>query len=88
MEKNIKELKVSKKEIHSYKLKVYDGSLDFDCDFCNENSYYNLHIEKDSTLIVICFECLTNFLVVNKIIKLGGYNFDGIRRNVDSNTID
>ena len=42
-----------------YKIKHYNGSLDFPCDFCNSNSYDNYHILKGYDVqIVVCQKCL------------------------------
>lgn len=47
-----------KKEISSYELKWYEGSLDFPCDFCDGNSYKNYHICKNGVMVVVCEKCL------------------------------
>jgi len=45
--------------IERLNLEHYTGSLDFDCDFCETNSYDNFHIYKDDNLqFVVCAKCL------------------------------
>ena len=51
-------MKTKKRQWHTLEIEHYKGSLDFPCDFCNSNSYDNLHIMKDNDLIVICWECI------------------------------
>jgi len=40
-------------------LEWYEGTLDYPCDLCNNNSYKNFHLSRDKKLLfVICEECL------------------------------
>lgn len=41
----------------------YQGTLDFECDFCDSNSYDNIHLIKGGILkFVICKECIDKVL--------------------------
>jgi ribosome-binding protein aMBF1 (putative translation factor) len=51
-----------KLELNTYEMKHYKGSLDFPCDFCGSNSYDNIHIEKNESLIVVCKACIDKCL--------------------------
>jgi len=56
-------MEIMKQEYWKLKLEHYRGSLDFPCDFCNSNSYDNLHISKGNQLkFVICKKCIDNVL--------------------------
>lgn len=53
-------------------LQFYDGSLDFPCDFCGENSYKNFQIcdDEEGKLIIFCDDCLAKARVRGKIWEL------------------
>lgn len=52
------DMKIKKREWAYYEMNHYTGTLDFPCDFCNNNSYDNIQIEKDGhLLVVICKDC-------------------------------
>ena len=52
-------MKKIKQEFHKYELEYYrNGSLDFPCEFCGSNPYYNFHIKHDGILVVVCQDCL------------------------------
>ena len=51
-------MNIVKSERHKYEVNRYRGSLDFPCDFCDHNSYDNMHFKKGDVLIVVCKDCL------------------------------
>lgn len=56
----------TKREFWHLKMEHYKGSLDFPCDFCNSNSYDNIHLSKGNQLkFVVCKVC------IDKVLKEG-----------------
>ena len=53
------EIKTTNKEWVKKMIIRDKGSLDYPCDFCNKNSYNNIHIFIDKKLVcVVCDNCL------------------------------